>query len=88
MRWPWRRGRRGGARIVFLGRDGLPSAPGSVQPAGAPSARDGQPPASPRRPPAVQLGFRDGSTLALDADDPAALALRKAADALTSDSAG
>ncbi|MDQ1710942.1 MAG: hypothetical protein QOE45_392 [Frankiaceae bacterium] len=82
MRWPWRR--RGSAgRVVFIGTSpfdvaaviaAVPTPSRAVEaflPApGEPDAR-------------VRLGFADGTTLALEPDDPRAVALFAAAARLT-----
>jgi hypothetical protein len=68
MRWPWQSRRRHAKnRVVFIG--------------GSPWDDDRVTPAQPE--PAVQLGFADGSVLALADDDPRAVALRAAAARLT-----
>jgi hypothetical protein len=88
MRWPWRR-RRGG-RVVFIGQSpydvaaviaSVPTPSPVVSawvPDPAPPGDDPEPAAH-----AVELGFADGSTMTLDADDPRAVALLAAAARLT-----
>ena len=70
MRWPWQsRGRHHKSRVVFIG--GSPWEHVPDQPAESPVE------------PHVELGFADGSTVALADDDPRAVALREAASRLT-----
>jgi hypothetical protein len=67
---PWRR--RKGERIVFIG-----TSPFDV------AAVVAATPPRPEPEPGVQLGFADGSVLALAENDPRAMALREAAARLT-----
>lgn len=94
MRWPWRgRGRHAAGRVVFIGTSpfdvaetvaaaaaAAAEAQAAALPVQAPAA-----PAVPEQPPSpsVELGFVDGSTLALADDDPRAVALRTVAALLT-----
>ena len=72
MWWPFRRrGRHAAARVVFIGRDPVPSA------AWTRAVPLPDPPEAP-----VRLGFADGSQLELQAGDPAARALLEVADLL------
>ena len=89
MRWPWRRGRRAGGRVVFIGTSpfdvqsviaAVPT-PSPVVAAFVPeSPADEAPQVSSS---GVQLGFADGSVVTLADDDPRAVALLAAAERLT-----
>jgi hypothetical protein len=75
MRWPWRgRGRHAAHRVVFIGTSPFDVAD-SIAAAAVPD--------QPEDTHAVELGFADGSTLALAGDDPRAVALRTVAAYLT-----
>ena len=86
-----RRGKHAAPRVVFLGRSpfdrptrGAELAPAASQVAVPQVAAPRMMPPAPRLPqPAVRLGFRDGSVMALADDDPQAVALREVADRLT-----
>jgi hypothetical protein len=81
VRWPWRgRGRHAAGRVVFIGTspfDVAETVAAGVAAAAAAAVPE-QPPS-----PSVELGFADGSTLALADDDPRAVALRTVAALLT-----
>ena len=83
MRWPWQgRGRHAKGRVVFIGMSPfdvaaiIASVPTPSPPVEAfvPDEPGG---------PGIQLGFADGTVLALADDDPRAMALRAAAARLT-----
>jgi hypothetical protein len=81
MRWPWRRRGRAG-RVVFIGTSPFDVAAviASVPtPSPAVEAFVPEPEEQDAR---VQLGFADGSVLALEDDDPRAVALRSMAATL------
>jgi hypothetical protein len=85
MRWPWRRrGGRSAGRVVFIGTSPfdvaaiIASVP-TPSPAVEAFVRDVVEPGADTR---VQLGFADGTVLALDDDDPRAVALRSMAATL------
>jgi hypothetical protein len=80
MRWPWRRRGRAG-RVVFIGTSPFDVAAviASV-PTPSPAVEAFVPDEPDAR---VELGFADGTTLALEPDDPRAIALFAAAARLT-----
>jgi hypothetical protein len=94
MRWPWRRRRNEGGRVVFIGTSPFDVAqaiaavatPSPVVEAWVPDDPAPQPDGIPEQRDerlGVQLGFADGSVMTLDDDDPRAVALRAAAARLT-----
>jgi hypothetical protein len=88
FRWPWRRRRDTGGRVVFIGTSPFDVAQAiAAVPTPSPVVEAYVPdePVQPDEPRAgVQLGFADGTTMTLDDDDPRAVALRAAAARLTS----
>ena len=92
MRWPWRRRRNKGGRVVFIGTSPFDVAqaiaavptPSPVVEAWVPD--EPAPEAIPEQRDervGVQLGFADGTVMTLEDDDPRAVALRAAAARLT-----